>query len=163
MKKYLLLVLAFLLFVSRVDSQNPKYDGDWKASFSGVCADRDMDGPIREGSGQWWYRILTMEDYTTIRVKVRYPCKNDYEYWNCHVVHCDDSSLEWCATINQYDDYEDGVHIVIDYHCTIRCLKGFLVAHVYYTQKEYDKNGRLITADNYGHETINLYKETDDW
>lgn len=163
MKNTLITTLLLLLAVSISNAQNPKYDGDWKASFSGVCGDRDMDGPIREGSGQWWYRILTMEDYTTVRVKVRYPCENDFEYWNCHVTKCDDNTLEWFATINQYQDFEDGISVTIEYHCTIKKYKGMLAAQCYYTQKNYNNNGHLIKNNNYGHENFNLYNESDDW
>lgn len=160
MKK--LIILALWSLSLNIFAQNAKYDGDWYATFEGIGAADIYDEP-QWGTGKWVYRIRTVEDKTTIRVKVRYPRKNDYEYWNCVMTSCDASSLTWYSETSNYWIPEESRRSVVTYYCSLRYDSGTLQAKTYYVQRFYNSNGTLIKSSTYGQESFTLYKDGDDW
>lgn len=157
MKKVVLITIT-LLIAECTYCQNSKYDGDWYYSYNGVCANQD-DGPIRRGEGKDIYRIQTKEGVTTVRVKRRLPCRNEYTYWECIVTRCDEDVLEWHSETNSYTRPMDGHTIVIEYYCQLMYNHGTLQANTYLVQKELYNNQQKQTV--YGEDAFTLYNDSD--
>ena len=159
--KKLLLTALLAIGTYAAYCQTDIYDGDWYHSYNGIGVNES--GERCRGAGKDVYRIRTENGSTTVRVKVQYPCKTEYEYWECDITKCDEYSLEWNSEINRYKDVDNPQKtFVVKYYCKLRKINNTLKADIYCLQTTII-GGIIINSTKYGEDTFTLYKDGNDW